>query len=85
MDPAPRHLTPPLPGWPLAYEREPREAELDGTQAIADALEIKDDFPLLFGGVPVRADPNAPAGSIYFVNDHHMYVFDGTSWQEITK
>ena len=59
-----------------------REAELDGTQAIADALEVKDTEPiLLFGGVPLRYDPNAPVGTLYLTNSA-TYVFDGTAWQK---
>ena len=60
-----------------------REAELDGTQAIADALEIKDAEPgLSFNGVRLITDPNAPIGSLWLVADN-VHVHDGKDWIKV--
>ena len=61
-----------------------REAELDGTQAIADALEIKDEAPpLTFNNVAITHDKYAPLGSVCMVNtDLMMYVGNG-EWRKV--
>ena len=68
-------------GGPQQPYREPREAEKDGTQAIADALAISDKH-LFFGGLQITTDPNAPPGSIFFINATDIHTFDGTSWSK---
>ena len=64
----------------------PREAELDGTQAIADALEIKDvtglEPGMYFMGVGLTPDPNAPTGSLWFVNGD-PYIKTSKSWAKL--
>lgn len=72
------------PSYDQIY-RPDREAVKDGTQAIADALEVKDDdvIPfIMFGGVPVYSDKNAPPGSVWLTGDGVSYVYDGTEWRK---
>ena len=60
-----------------------RAAELDGTQAIADAIEIKDAEPgLSFNGVRITADPNAPTGFLWLTNDG-LYINTGNNWVKV--
>ena len=51
---------------PFINERVLRKAELDGTQAIADAI-APDEMVLQFNGVRVVPDPSCPAGTLYFL------------------
>ena len=45
-----------------------RAAELDGTQAIADAIApAPDETVLQFNGVRVVPDPSCPTGTLYFL------------------
>ena len=53
---------------PFINERVLRKAELDGTQAIADAIApAPDETVLQFNGVRVVPDPSCPTGTLYFL------------------
>ena len=52
-----------------------RSAEEDGTQAIADALEVRNDIEhFTFNGMTVTVDPHCPPGMIYRVPDRHECI-----------